>query len=471
VSIVLLLCTHSTFAQYTSQTYVDSTIQRAFFNLNSATDEAGMGMKMEDAIAFAKQTVARLKSIAKGNPNEKYILWKVGELESQIYLEESGMFLEKNQKRQKLVNDMVGPFNTELGKHRPDFSRLADMYNQALGIDRAKAFDFGQALEQRKRNIRREAVASLENAVAQGDFNLAWQELVYLKNNLSPLGIPLAQYSMLAAEVQAKVQVNSEREMIAANVNTTESLIAKSSFFDARASLAVLEDRVDGMRDLVPKTEFDRLFFRNKRLREKLEHKEDSLVRINTALLRDQGVVAANDYLENTLRKCGVLQEKIGKMELAILEKAMASRKLQDTAVVRQLAEISLQPTNDSSSIFSDLVSAAKKKAQEKADSARDAQEGRTHVTHIEGVRLANMRVSEDLRRKREQEFQKDNTDKANKRMIEIYVLLQKNEVQKAYDQYADQQSFLARYIPAPAFSVLDSTVTARHSSQGKKKR
>ena len=87
-------------------------------------------MKMEDAISSAKQTAARLKSIARGNPNEKYILWKVGELESQIYLEESGMLLEKNQRRQKQVNDLVGPFNTEIGK-RSRSTSLADLYHQA----------------------------------------------------------------------------------------------------------------------------------------------------------------------------------------------------------------------------------------------------------------------------------------------------------------------------------------------------
>jgi hypothetical protein len=468
---LLLLSRNALAQEYTSQTYVDTSIQRAFYNLNAATDVAGMGMKMEEAIAFARQTANRLKSIAKGNPNEKYILWKVGELESQVYLEENGLLLEKNQKRQRQVNDLVGPFNTEIGKHRPDFSHLAEMYNQALTIDRSKAFEFGTALESRKRGIRREAVASLESGVATGDFDLAWRELVYLKNNMAPLGIPLAQYSMLAAEVQAKVKVDNEREFIATNANAVESEIAKNSFAEARTSLGVLDDRVESLRDIMRKVEWDRCYFRNKHLRETLDRREDSLIRVNTVILRDQGVVAADDYLENTVKKSGVFHEKVGRMELAILEKAMASRKLQDTSVVKQLASISMSQADDSSSVFSDLMSAAKKRAQEKADSAAAAQEGHGHVTHIEGVRLANMRVSQELLRKREDELQKENVDRAEKQMIDIYVLLEKKEVQKAHDQYTDHQALLARYIPAQAFSVLDSTVNARYAATGKRKK
>ena len=89
-------------------------------------------MKMEDAISSAKQIASRLKNLAKGDPNEKYVLWKVGELERQIHLEESGLVLEKSQNRQKLMNDLVGPFNAEIAKRRPYFSVLSELHDQAL---------------------------------------------------------------------------------------------------------------------------------------------------------------------------------------------------------------------------------------------------------------------------------------------------------------------------------------------------
>jgi hypothetical protein len=470
--VALLLAAAGTPAQqYTSQTFIDTTIQRAYYNLNAATDVSGMGMKMEDAISSAKQIASRLKNIAKGNPNEKYILWKVGELESQIYLEESGLLLEKNQKRQKLVNDLVAPFNAEIGARRPDFSRLADIHNKALSIDHSKAFDFGTALEERKKNICREVVASFDKALAGGDFDLAWQELVYLKNNKDYLGVSLTNYSQLAAKIQSKITLGNEREFIVRNADIIELLIANRCFFEARSALDVVEDRVDGIKTMARKVEWDKFYFRNKHLREALERKEDSLVKVNLAILRDQGVVAANDYVEKVLKKYGVLKEKVGKVEFAILEKAMSYRKVQDTAVVKQLASISVPATNDSSTLFSDLVGAAKKKAQEKADSARVAQEGKVRLTSTEELRLANMHVSQELKQKRDEEVLKENKMKANKLIIDIYVFLDLKQTQKAYDLYTDHQAFLARHVYTASFVALDSTVNAEYAKMNKKKK
>jgi hypothetical protein len=471
IPVILLFAAGAPAQQYTSQTYIDTTIQQAYFRLNAATDVSGMGMKMEDAISSAKQIANRLKNIAKGNPNEKYILWKVGELESQIYLEESGLLLEKNQKRQKLVNDLVAPFNAEIGARRPDFSRLADIHNKAMSVDRAKAFNFGTALEDRKKSILKDVVASFEKALTEGDFDLAWQELVYLKNNKDYLGVSLTNYSQLAAKIQSKITLGNEREFILRNADIIEVLIANRCFVDARNALCVVEDRVDNIKTMARKVEWDKFYFRNKHLREALERKEDSLVKVNLSILKDQGVVAASDYLENVLKKYGVLQEKVGKMDFAILEKAMEYRKLQDTAVVKQLASIGTPATDDSSSLFSDLVGAAKKKAQEKADSAKLAQDGNVRHTSAEELRLNNMRVSQELKQKRDEEVLKDNKMKANKLIIDIYVLLDLKQTQKAYDEYTDHQAFLARHVYTASFVALDSTVNAEYAAFKKKKK
>jgi hypothetical protein len=469
---VILLSTAGTPAeQYISQIYIDTSIQRAYYNLNAATEVSGMGMKMEDAITSAKQTVSRLKSIAKGNPNEKYILWKVGELEGQIYLEESGLLLEKNQKRQRQINDFVGKFNAELGKPRPDFSVLAQVYNQALSIDRAKSYDFGTSLENRKKNILREAEASFNKALSQGDFDVAWQELVYLKNNKDYLGISLTQYSQIAAKIQSKITLDNEREFIVRNADITELLIANHCFFEARSALDVLDDRVESIKNMARKVEWDKFYFRNKRLREAMVRKEDSLVRVDLFMINDQGVIAASDFLEKRLKKYGVSPEKTSKIEFAILEKAMAGRKTQDTAVGKELASASTTAAADSSSMMSDLISAAKKKAQAKADSEKAAQASNVRLTSTEELRLANMRVSSELKKRRDDDVLKENKIKANQIIINIYVWLERKEIQKAYDEYLDRQPFLARYVATPSFVALDSTVNTEYGKLKKKKK
>jgi hypothetical protein len=456
---------------YINQIYVDTTIQRAYYNLTAATDIAGMGPKMEQAIAYAKLVAARFKNVAKGNPNEKYVLWKVGELESQIYLEESGLLLEKQNKKQKMVNDRVRDFNAELGRRRPDFARLDWICSQAGAIDASTGFDMQQSLASRKKNIAKEAVASLENAVDNGDYDAARFEVVYLRENLGPLGMSLSQFSMLKAKVLAKVTVDSDREFLGSYSKKIEELLSKNNFGEARSALAVFKDRVDGLKGQILSKEWDRYFFKDKRLSESLERKEDSLVKANLFILNTRGIIEANAYLDSVVKKLGVAHEKIGRIDLAILERAMANKKLQDTAVVKELASLPQATPDDSSTLFSDLVSAAKKKAKAKDDSARAESPSHVRLTQAEEVRQTNMRLLAEGQKQRSEQLRKDNLEKANKQMVEIYVLLEKRDYKKAYEEYNDRQSFLARYIPAPAFTTLDSTVNFRYASTGKKKR
>jgi hypothetical protein len=432
---------------------------------------AGMGPKMDEAISFAKQVVTRLKNIARGNPNEKYILWKVGELESQVYLEENGLLLEKENKRQKLVNDLIGPFNAELRKQRPSFSQLVKIHDQMNGLNPAKAYDMQASIDDRKKNIGRAVTNSIENSMADANFTVARQELAYLKDNQDYMGISLTGYSQIAAKVQAKLTLDNERQFINEYAKTVDDLLEKNQLAEARTGCRLIDDRLDGIKDLLLRKEWDRYFFKSKRQKEAIEQKEDSLVKANLAILRDQGIIAANEYCDDVLRKRGVLPEKVSGVQFAILEKAIANKNLQDTAVVRQLASMPPPTPDDTGTLFNDLLSAAKKKAKEKADSAQAAASGRTRLSQAEEIRLANMRIAQEGKKRRNDELLKENRDRAHTTMITIYTLLEKGDVKKAYDEYNDRKTLLARYIPAPEFSSLDSMVNARYAAVGKKKK
>jgi hypothetical protein len=125
---------------------------------------------------------------------------------------------------------------------------------------------------------------------------------------------------------------------------------------------------------------------------------------------------------------------------------------------------------DDSSSLFSDLVSVARKKARDREDSVKAAQKPTVRLTQAEEVRQANMRLLQEGAKKRNEQMKKENQDKANKQMVEIYTMLEKKDYKKAYEQYTDRQAFLARYIPAPAFTALDSLVNVRYAAAVKKK-
>ncbi|MDD5674816.1 MAG: hypothetical protein PHC61_11670, partial [Chitinivibrionales bacterium] len=77
---------------YVQQSYVDSLVQDAFYGFNeaaAASSQADAKQKKQEAIAGAKEVAHKLRALAQNDPNQKYILWRLSELEGQIYLEEN----------------------------------------------------------------------------------------------------------------------------------------------------------------------------------------------------------------------------------------------------------------------------------------------------------------------------------------------------------------------------------------------
>ena len=101
--IVPLMCFASNKKEYLSQTTIDTLVQQAFVNINASAgaDVPDADARHWQAVIDAKETVAKLKALAKGDPNEKYVLWKVNELEYQVFLEEREMVLKKRKKEKK----------------------------------------------------------------------------------------------------------------------------------------------------------------------------------------------------------------------------------------------------------------------------------------------------------------------------------------------------------------------------------
>jgi hypothetical protein len=73
---------------YMAKDYIDSTILRAIFIINDAAGVAGVGFRTKESLDEAWRIARKMKTQAKGDPNETYALWKVNELEWLIRLEE-----------------------------------------------------------------------------------------------------------------------------------------------------------------------------------------------------------------------------------------------------------------------------------------------------------------------------------------------------------------------------------------------
>ena len=126
--------------KYVPKIVIDTLVEQAFVGLNIAADGMpGEDRRREEAIAEAKKIANRLRLEAQGDPNERYILWKTGELEGQILLEERDLILRQLEKKQKESNAVVSVFNRELGKKRPDFMVLKKAIDDMDRIDPRKA--------------------------------------------------------------------------------------------------------------------------------------------------------------------------------------------------------------------------------------------------------------------------------------------------------------------------------------------
>jgi hypothetical protein len=121
---------------YTQQSYIDSLVQTAFYGFNeAAAAPIGREEKQRAAIRSAKDLARKLRQLAVGDPNEKYILWRENELEGQIYLEENDIQLQGANQNARAVNELIAPFNDGLNRKRPDFRRLRELWERMKAVN------------------------------------------------------------------------------------------------------------------------------------------------------------------------------------------------------------------------------------------------------------------------------------------------------------------------------------------------
>jgi len=441
---------------YISQTYIDTLVQQAYNALNATEEISRAALSKEDAIKQAKIIVHKLKGIAESDRNKKYILWKTGELESQIYLEENGMLLEKTQKQQKAVNIMIGQFNEELARKRPDFSRLCQLCDEMKSASAVKAGELRLSYDDRRKNIGREVVSSIDLAVERGDFDKAREDLVYCNTYREFLGVSQTSYSLLAGKVQARVTVESEEKFIRDQINKGYTACNSFALADAHGALVVAQIRLNGIKEALIRRMWDKLFFSCRRLEKTIEQTEDSLVSVAQGLLRDKGVGEASAYADNALRKAQVSSEKIAKVNFAILEKAVAQRKPDTSAISREIVAV-VETPKDTGSPMTDILAAAREKAKNPQDTA--ARPSMAHLTYTERVRIRNLQLAQDGKRQREERLIKENSDKANNMLVSIYALIDQGKGKLAAKEFEQNRQFLKDNLQPNPYAKLESAI------------
>jgi hypothetical protein len=443
---------------FVSQTYVDTLIQSAYTALSGAQELSRSSLKQEDAVERAKHIAERLKKLAQTDKNRKYILWKIQELESQIYLEEKGLLQEKDQKRRMAINDLIGPFNAELSKTRPDFAKLDGACAGMKELDPSKERELRFSERDRSKGVSKDIVAAIERYLEKRNFDAAREDLAYCKNNQQFLSVSLTEYSRLAAKVQASVSAADEKAFIIAILSKAEAACLRHELGAARAMTRTVDARLDAVRGTLNQREWDKLYFSNKNMTKELLRKEDSLVAQNMLLLKTQGVGVATVFSDSVLKKWDVASEKISMVNYAILEEAVAQKRQEGSAANKTVAA-SADNQQEQASLMDDILAAAKIKAKAKEDSLK-AEEQNAHLTHAERVRLDNMRLAQQGKDLREQKRVKENKEKAQHLLVDFYTLLDQGKRKNAENLFKDKRGFFKEYLAEDSYLKLESTIS-----------
>lgn len=213
IALTLLVASQSGAEKHTtfiSQSYVDSLVDRAFYIFNSVSDPSS-GIPAERAVEYGKQIAAKLREIARDDVNKKYILWRTGELEAQIYLEESGLLMEKEQFRAKESNELVMLYNGEIGKGRPDFMKLWGMHGRMKTTDAAQAGVMEKSIVKRASALSREIPSAVELSLENGEYESARGDLAYCEANRQYLSLSSVKLASMQAKLLSDFSLSKER--------------------------------------------------------------------------------------------------------------------------------------------------------------------------------------------------------------------------------------------------------------------
>lgn len=449
---------------YVGQNLIDAQIERAFYLLTSVSDPAS-GITMDKAIASAKEIAAKLRTIAANDANTQYILWKVGELEGQIYLEEKGLLLEKEQFRQKSVNDLIPQFNAELGRRRPDFASLWNLHAAMASIDQRAAVDIENSIRKRAQALAKEVPYFLEENINKGDIPAAHYELAYCRVNREYLGLTMERYASLEAVLAARTSMEDERSLVVSSLEAMKRALENDDMAVANRENRFLKEKIASLRSRMLSYEWTKLNSTFKLYSGKLEYREDELAESVMQTLKDKGPSEASARLD-TLRSRGVSREKVSLLDHSILETVIAQKQKESGG--SSPVTVPATEAGDKNTVADELMEAARKRAAERNDSIAAAGTERSRITQTEAVRRERLLVAENLRSMREKEKRTTNRQVALQELVDIYTAIELHRPADAVHRFSQRREFIKRNIPAQDFKKVALAIDQQKDAAGK---
>jgi len=420
-------------AKYLGKNYIDSTVMAAIYLINDAASTAGVGFRQKEAIAQARRIAGELRAEYRGDPNERYALWKINELEWLILLEEKDLVLDKMNQGLAGINQLISAYNTEIAKPRPDFRMLSRLHSQISEISPSQAKAMASSMAKRSTAVSRECLVVLEKALLNNSGLQTNETFKYCLRNRTWLAFSNDKFEQLEARVSAMSRSKDEFAQVKKEADQVPALIAQKRLGEGRTVLGNANSRLNEIRSFVPEGEASQMTFRLMRLEGDLGRCEDSLLEVNCGILKSSGVPAASRYLETVLRPAGVSNEKIAVMDQKII--AVNTPSTENTRIKSEIDAVTTSAESGGPDVFGQMEAVAKKKARLKQDSINAV-----------AAKLA------------EQEAKK-NRVYAKRVAAEIYKLIEKKRQRVAHDFFFNKKQYLRQNLSPDAFAMLEGTV------------
>ena len=485
---------------YMSQTYVDTTVMRALYVLNEASAQYIMNKNAQaNAVTRARTIINDLKQRAKGDPNERYVAMKVLEVEQQIFFEEEEMRRIAEDKRIITSNQLVKEYNNEVGKFRPDFALLRGVFRRLVEVDTRQANNLVDNYNRRYRQVSQEAMYSLEKALNSNDVFIAKRELEYCEKNKNYLMISSAQLASQRARLDKLQGATTDMPRILAALDAGEKAYKEYRLSESRSNLTMAQNRLNEIREHLPSKEGTDIAVRAAAAMNALNVREDSLVKLNLAVLDKQGPDAAIEYLQDVLQKrMNISSERSSIVDQAIL-RVRPDRTLESK--VKMIETDTSGSQKDYEAVLG-VQSKAIRRAQEKADSLRKVRDKVANVSNnIYTLLQQNNSKSATRLFNKERAFLASAMEKSAFAMLEtsvqngdraaaaaranldknkakaedymqrIYGLVEQNNVKEAYKRFNQYRKPLSKYLDGEAFRMLEITVTQSYEQSMVKKK
>ncbi len=439
---------------FLSQTQIDTTIDNAYYGFVAASSESGGNYTQKSAIAHAKRVVNKLKQDAQTDPNKRYILWRLSELENQIALEEEEVDLHSQYQRVQKINQLVSIFNEELFLERPSFAKLYSLHKRMSKVDIDHANELAENINTQNRYIVSNLRENMRTYLHNREYSNAKTEYHYAIKNRKYLNIGDADYTYWSKTIQAKENADYLKANINNRMRDLDKLLRKKELSKARRNVEVIERDVKGAEKHLSHSFINSTNGKLYGARKKIVAVEDSLVNYNLSLIRGKNTTKATRFMEDVLQPSGVVPEKVARVDRAILSAGATKRK--ESAAAQ--AELAILTKTVKSPFMAGMAGDIKQRANIlKEKQKRLERSARNHYSQKYKSQLKK-------EAKKQKKFDKKRV-KADRILQQLKGNFETNREAKAVSKFKGKQKFLYQYGSSNRYYYIKKLVNS-HNGQ-----